>query len=876
MKKIISLVLTLVLLVSVFAVLPVAANDDAAENGVYVYLDEGFHIVFVTDGEETSVAVAAKEMADYKTDGVQIYSIQDYANDVIDNGGIDAVTVNLLGAMLGYGRAAADYFNYVYCDPDEGNIVIDGTPVTDTADLLAAEAPEATYTDDAGIYIGATLILEGTMKLRFYFAGTDITATVDGAAATATAADGYSYVDVAVMPYDMAKAVTVQAGATTVTYAPINYLKNKATDATLSTMVASIYAYGVAAEAYANENDLQSEAIEIFSDRDSWGEYAKHGRIVSTSADGNSLSIRVTNNGSTNFAGAQLKRDAVGEMVALGFRYVSFTIAGERDSGKTPKYTDVYYWDRLEDVYYEDFFISTPDLDRIDKSCPSEHYYKNGDEVILDLALLYDCMNADYDSGLAFMLIEDGVWTYTTNGYLNFDNIRFAKNLQEFSTEADDKASRVLLVSIDGLRPDTLADTKYLDMLKAMGAYTLTAQTVNPSVTLPAHMSMFHSVTPTSHGVTSNTYNPSSSLGNGITETLSAAGLTSAMFYDWYELKDLTTAPAGVERSHVNPSLYSGGYQTTVSKLSSAAINHINLTPTDFTFLYYGNTDAVGEGSGFTSAKYKAAVEQILESLFNVLNALPDNYTVIITADHGGGGYKGDKAHGSTHPSDMTIPVFIIGDGFEPGTTLDADASILDIAPTVADLLGVEAEDYWVGGSLASGTEGARMDAALDLFFERDSWGEYSGHGRIVSTSASDGSLSVRVTHNSKSDFAGAQLQRAAVGEMISLGYRYLSFTVDSAKDSGKTPSYVDIYYWNATTENMYDDFFVTTADKTDAKEQYYKNGATVVIDLWKLYNRLDANSNSGLIFILIESGIWTPTSDGYLNLGNVELTRDI
>ena len=107
-------------------------------------------------------------------------------------------------------------------------------------------------------------------------------------------------------------------------------------------------------------------------------------------------------------------------------------------------------------------------------------------------------------------------------------------------------------------------------------------------------------------------------------------------------------------------------------------------------------------------------------------------------------------------------------------------------------------------------------------------------------------------------------------------GYRYLSFTVDSAKDSGKTPSYVDIYYWNATTENMYDDFFVTTADKTDAKEQYYKNGATVVIDLWKLYNRLDANSNSGLIFILIESGIWTPTSDGYLNLGNVELTRDI
>ena len=260
MKRIISLVLALVLLVSAFAVLPVAAGN-TAEDGVYVYLDEGFHIVFVTDGEETSVAVAAKEMADYKTNGTYTVSLQDYAKELIADGGEKASTVNLLSAMLGYGRAAADYFNYVFFDPDEGSIVIDGTPVTDTADLLAAEAPEATYTDDAGIYIGATLILEGTMKLRFYFAGTDITATVDGVAATATAADGYSYVDVAVMPYDMAKAVTVQAGATTVTYAPINYLKNKATDATLSTMVASIYAYGVAAENYRRVSGCDHEGI---------------------------------------------------------------------------------------------------------------------------------------------------------------------------------------------------------------------------------------------------------------------------------------------------------------------------------------------------------------------------------------------------------------------------------------------------------------------------------------------------------------------------------------------------------------------------------------------------------------------------------------
>ena len=252
MKKIISLVLALVMLVSVFAVLPVAAETDTSEDGVYVYLDEGFHIVFITGGVETEIAVAAKEMANYVTDGTYTISIQDYAKEIISDGNQTEATVNLLNAMLNYGRAAADYFNYIYFDPDEGNIAIEGTPVTDTTALLEANAPAATVLDAAGIYIGATLVLEGTMKLRFYFAGTDITATVDGAAATATAAEGYSYVEVPVMPYEMSKSVTVQVGDTTVTYAPINYLQNKATDATLSTMVASIYAYGIAAEVYAN------------------------------------------------------------------------------------------------------------------------------------------------------------------------------------------------------------------------------------------------------------------------------------------------------------------------------------------------------------------------------------------------------------------------------------------------------------------------------------------------------------------------------------------------------------------------------------------------------------------------------------------------
>lgn len=64
----------------------------------------------------------------------------------------------------------------------------------------------------------------------------------------------------------------------------------------------------------------------------------------------------------------------------------------------------------------------------------------------------------------------------------------------------------------------------------------------------------------------------------------------------------------------------------------------------------------------------------------------------IITADHGG--Y--DRMHGTDMPEDMTIPMFFIGADFEKNKELK-DVSILDIAPTVAAVMGFECEKEWQG-----------------------------------------------------------------------------------------------------------------------------------------------------------------------------------
>src|SRR5918995_285305 len=64
----------------------------------------------------------------------------------------------------------------------------------------------------------------------------------------------------------------------------------------------------------------------------------------------------------------------------------------------------------------------------------------------------------------------------------------------------------VLLVSIDGLRPDAIAkfSAPTLQRLIREGRYSLSARTIMPSTTLPSHTSMLSGERPEVHGVSWN------------------------------------------------------------------------------------------------------------------------------------------------------------------------------------------------------------------------------------------------------------------------------------------------------------------------------------------------------------------------------------
>lgn len=254
--------------------------------------------------------------------------------------------------------------------------------------------------------------------------------------------------------------------------------------------------------------------------------------------------------------------------------------------------------------------------------------------------------------------------------------------------------NRLILILVDGMRPDALAacGNPYVAELLADSTYALNAQTVRPSVTLPCHMSLFHSVDPDRHGIVTNLYTPQVRPIEGLVERLDAAGKKCAFFYTWEELRDLTRP------DHLTCAVVLNQHKAsdTDQAITGAAIDYINREAPDFLFLYLGETDEVGgHSAGWMSRTYLECVSNALDCVRRVRAEIPATYNIALLADHGGH----DRSHGTDLPEDMTIPLILNGPAFAPGRVLES-ASIKDMAPTIAALLGAAPAREWEGKSL--------------------------------------------------------------------------------------------------------------------------------------------------------------------------------
>jgi predicted AlkP superfamily pyrophosphatase or phosphodiesterase len=255
-------------------------------------------------------------------------------------------------------------------------------------------------------------------------------------------------------------------------------------------------------------------------------------------------------------------------------------------------------------------------------------------------------------------------------------------------------SSTVLLCVFDGLRPDAIAatPTPVIDALMSRGRWTLAARTVLPSVTLPCHMSLFHSVDPGRHGIVTNTWTPQVRPVPGLFDVAHRAGIRTGAYYNWEELRDLWRPGAlDVARFWRDCRSLAGD-----RRVAEDAARSIPADGAELAFLYFGFPDECAHRHGWMSTAYLEAVSNADASLGEVVAALGEGSTVIVTADHGGH----ERSHGSDLPEDMTIPLVIApsgGEALAETGKMQGAVSIMDVAPTIARILGVPAPEEWEG-----------------------------------------------------------------------------------------------------------------------------------------------------------------------------------
>ncbi len=252
-------------------------------------------------------------------------------------------------------------------------------------------------------------------------------------------------------------------------------------------------------------------------------------------------------------------------------------------------------------------------------------------------------------------------------------------------------ANKVILISIDGMRPDGFLQcgNACIEEIMNRAYYSLDVQTVSPSITLPCHLSLFHSVPPTRHGIITNTYTPFVRPLDGLFEVLSKNKKSCAMYYGWGPMRDVAR-PESIRYSEF---IEAYSEESSDTSLTVKALERINKSHPDFVFLYMVETDEKGgHDNGWMSDEYLHRISIALDNAFKVIEECEEEYNIIITADHGGH----DRAHGTDLSEDKTIPNFFIGKDFPKGVKFSG-GSILNIAPTIAKIMGVEPDAAWEG-----------------------------------------------------------------------------------------------------------------------------------------------------------------------------------
>jgi predicted AlkP superfamily pyrophosphatase or phosphodiesterase len=255
---------------------------------------------------------------------------------------------------------------------------------------------------------------------------------------------------------------------------------------------------------------------------------------------------------------------------------------------------------------------------------------------------------------------------------------------------------RVVIISEDGMRPDVLTEDiapRHVALMKE-GATAKLAETIRESDTLPSHASMLSGVSADSHGLWWNSYHAERGYIQvpTIFSAAHAAGLTTAMIVGKPKLRHI--AIPGTVDHFERPSYLCGG-------VAKRAAEYFAQAKPDLLFVHFSDPDEYGHSHGWMSPEYLKGVENSDKCLATVLAAIDAtdmaaSTLVIVTADHGGHGFRHSDGHDTV---DRDIPWIVRGPQITPGSALDGTVETVDTAATTLAALGLPALPHMLGAA---------------------------------------------------------------------------------------------------------------------------------------------------------------------------------
>ena len=249
-------------------------------------------------------------------------------------------------------------------------------------------------------------------------------------------------------------------------------------------------------------------------------------------------------------------------------------------------------------------------------------------------------------------------------------------------------AQRVIVVAIDGCRRDRFheAEKPYLEKMMSGGTIYESVETTYPARTVVCFSSMFTGAPPEKHGITSNLVLKLGLKVESIFDSLRQAGKKGRLVGIAHLIDAFGDDVASVTSVAHNDKID--------QNLIAAAKRELEEHDPELLVLQLLAVDQNGHVRGTYYPEYVERIEitdRLIEEFMQWCDEhgyLDDETAVILMADHGQG--RGIGAHGHLSEGERFVPFAMWGSSITKEQNIEKPASVLDLAPTISYLLGIE------------------------------------------------------------------------------------------------------------------------------------------------------------------------------------------